>query len=136
MIYSIFTMILLTFGVAAYLLTLRVQAVSAGQLKMSDLRLNSSETPANITQAVRNYSNLFEVPTLFYVAGAIAIALNLESTMMIVFSWIFVAARIAHSWIHLTYNNVIHRLIAFMTGNVCVLIIWAQVVWGYSSFIR
>lgn len=136
MIYAIFAMILLTFSVAAYMLKLRVQAVSSGKLKLSDLRLNSGEAPANITQAVRNYSNLFEVPVLFYVAGAIAVALNLESSLMIILSWVFVAARIAHSWIHLTSNNVIHRLIAFMIGNVCVLIIWGQIVWGYSSHVR
>ena len=134
MIYSMFAMILLTFGVAAYLLKLRVQAVRTGQLKLSDLRLNSNvDVSANITQAVRNYSNLFEIPVLFYTAGSIAIVLNLESAAMIILSWIFVVARIAHSWIHLTSNNVIHRFKAFMIGNTCVLIIWGQLVWGYSN---
>ncbi len=133
MIYPMFAMILLTFGVAFYMFRLRVHAVKAGELKLSYFRFNSgAEAPAKVTQAARNYSNLFEIPMLFYAAGTIAIALHLESMTMIIFSWIFVAARVVHSWIHITSNDVIHRMKAFMAGNVCILLIWGQLVWGYS----
>jgi hypothetical protein len=133
MIYAMFAMILLTFSVAYYMFRLRVKAVKTGHLKLSYFRLNAGvEAPANITQAARNYSNLFEVPVLFYTAGTLAIALNVESTIMIIVSWIFVISRVAHSWIHLTNNNVIQRMRVFMLGNLCVLLIWGQLVWQYT----
>lgn len=134
MIYAMFAMILLTFSVAGYLFKLRVNAVKKGLVKISYFRLNSgNDAPDNIIQAARNYSNLFEVPVLFYAAGTLALALNLENLAMIILSWIFVAARIAHSWIHITNNNVIHRLKAFMLGNICLLLIWGILVWRYNT---
>lgn len=133
MLYPMFAMVILTCAVAIYLFRLRVRAVKAGQVKLSQFRLNTGEVPDAITQAARNYSNLFEVPVLFYTAGAIAIALGIQVTAMIITAWIFVLARIAHSWIHLTGNNVIHRLRAYMLGNICVLVIWAILVASYAT---
>lgn len=124
MLYAMFAMVLLTFGVAFRMLFLRIKAVKSGQVRISQFRLNTGEIPTDITQAARNYSNLFETPVLFYIAGTIAIAMDVESTTMVIFAWGFVFARLVHSWIHLTYNNVIHRLWAFMAGNFCIMIIW------------
>ncbi len=124
MLYAMFAMVLLTFGVAFRLLFLRIKAVKSGQLRISQFRLNTGEMPSEMQQAARNYSNLFEAPLLFYVAGTIAIAMDVESTAILVFAWLFVAVRLVHSLIHLTYNNVIHRLWAFSVGNICILIIW------------
>ncbi|MES2823097.1 MAG: MAPEG family protein [Pseudomonadota bacterium] len=134
MVYPMFAMILLTFSVAIYMLKLRIHAVKRGELKLSYFRLNSGdEASTKLLQASRNYSNLFEMPVLFYAAGTIAIALHLEGLTIMTLSWTFVATRVVHSWIHLTNNNVIHRLKAFMLGNICVLLIWGQVVWEYTK---
>lgn len=133
MLYPMFAMVILTCAVAIYLFRLRVRAVKAGQVRLSQFRLNTGEVPDVITQAARNYSNLFEVPVLFYTAGAIAMALGIQVPAMIITAWIFVLARIAHSWIHLTGNNVIHRLRAYMLGNICVLVIWGILVASYAT---
>lgn len=124
MLYAMFAMVLLTFAVAFRLLFLRVKAIKSGKIKISQFRLNNGDCPIDITQAARNYSNLFEVPVLFYVAGTITIVEQLESTTMVFFAWSFVFTRLIHTWIHLTYNNVIHRLWAFMIGNFCILVMW------------
>lgn len=132
MLYAMFAMVLLTFGIAFRMLFLRVKAIKTGQVRISQFRLNTGEIPAEIAQAARNYANLFEIPVLFYIAGTIAIAMNVESTSMIIFAWIFVLSRLVHSWVHLTYNNVIHRMWAFMAGNVCLLIIWGLLLLKHS----
>jgi len=133
MIYPMFAMVLLTFSVAFYMFRLRVKAVKSGEIKLSYFRLNSgAEVSAAMQQATRNYSNLFEVPVLFYAAGASALALNINNAAIIVIGWLFVITRIAHSWVHLTSNNVIHRLKAFMAGNLCVLVLWILIVLDYS----
>lgn len=132
MLYAMFAMVLLTFGVAFRLLFLRIKAVKAGRVSIGQFRLNTGEIPNDMAQAARNYSNLFETPVLFYIAGTIAIAMDVESLELLIFAWGFVVARLAHSWIHLTYNNVIHRLWAFMAGNFCVLVIWGLLLLKYS----
>lgn len=134
MIYSMFAMILFTCIVAGYLLKLRIDAVKSGKVKLSSFRLNNTaDMPTTMLQASRNYSNLFEVPVFFYAAGTLALALHIETASMIVLSWFFVAARIAHSWIHLTNNDVIRRLQAFIASTICVLLMWVVLIWEYST---
>ncbi len=133
MLYPMFAMVIVTFVVAIHLFRLRVKAVKAGDVRLSQFRLNTGETPDAMAQAARNYANLFEVPMLFYTAGAIAIALGIQVPAMIITAWIFVLARILHSWIHLTSNNVIHRMRAYMLGNICVLVIWGILVASYVT---
>lgn len=129
MIYPLFALVLLTIIVGAKLLSLRIKAVKAGQIRLSQLRLNqSADIPDKVTQAARNYSNLFEVPVLFYTAGCLAIMLKYETIALIIVAWLFVLSRTLHSWIHLTGNNVIHRMYAFMAGNMCVIAIWVLLI--------
>lgn len=132
MLYAMFALVLLSLGVAFRMLFLRVKAIKTGQVRISQFRLNTGEMPADIAQAAKNYSNLFEIPVLFYIAGTIAIAMDVESTAMVIFAWLFVVSRLVHSWVHLTYNNVIHRMWAFMTGNVCLVIIWGMLLLKHS----
>ncbi|RYZ94551.1 MAG: hypothetical protein EOP47_27650 [Sphingobacteriaceae bacterium] len=134
MIYPMFAMIFLTFLVGAQLFRLRLKAVKSGKVRLSSFRLNTNtDTPPDMLQAMRNYSNLFEVPVLFYVAGTLAIATHIEAVSITLLAWLFVAARAVHSWIHLTYNNVIHRMQAFMAGNVCLILIWILLLLNYAS---
>jgi hypothetical protein len=134
MIYAMFAMIVLTFSVAGYLLKLRIDAVKSGQVKLGVFRLNNNtDIPPKMQQASRNYTNLFEMPTLFYGAGILAIVLHLNTPSLVVLGWFFVASRAVHSWIHLTSNNVIHRMQAFMAGNICVVLMWIILVVEYSA---
>lgn len=133
MLYPMFAMVLLTFAVGIYMFQLRLKAVKTGAVKLSYFRLNKgAETPMALEQASRNYANLFEIPVLFYAAGVLAIALGINTTALTVIGWLFVLARLIHSWIHLTSNNVIYRMQAFMAGNVCVLVLWILIVANYA----
>ena len=130
MLYPMFALVLFTLVVAGYLLSLRVKAVKSGQLRLSHFRTyrldpeQASQIPERMLQASRNYSNLFEMPVLFYAAGCASLALKIESSAMLWFAWIYVATRIAHSYVHLTFNNVVTRLQVFMFSNLCLLAIW------------
>lgn len=133
MLYPMFAMVLLTCAVAIHLFRLRVKAVKTGEVRLSQFRLNNGDTPDAMMQAARNYTNLFEVPVLFYSAGAIAIALGIQSPALTITAWIFVFARCVHSWIHLHSNNVINRMRAYMLGNICVVVIWGILVVSQAS---
>lgn len=65
-------------------------------------------------QAADNFRNLFEVPVLFYALASIALATGYVPSWLVTCAWIFVALRIAHSFIHCTYNLVFHRLAVFL----------------------
>ncbi len=134
MLYPMLAMIALTFAVAFYMLVLRVGAVRSGAVSMRYFRVYSgTEPPAAVQQAGRNFSNLFEMPVLFYVACVTALALGYQVPALQTLAWLFVAARLAHSVIHLSYNNVTHRLAAFMLANLFLLLMWALLAIHYTA---
>jgi hypothetical protein len=126
-------MVLLTFTVMTLMGIARINAVRTGQVKRSYFRTMSGEAPDHLLKLSRHFSNLFEIPVLFYAAGILSIALDIENTLLLTFAWVFVALRCAHAFIHIGYNNVIHRLLVFAAGSICVLIIWCIFLFTYIS---
>lgn len=103
----------------------RFKAASAGQVKAEDFKLGESErVPPYVRIPNRNYMNLLEAPVLFYVTCMVLFQLQSVGQAVLVLAWIYVVCRIAHSLIHLTYNNVIHRLLAFALSNGILATIW------------
>jgi len=126
MFYPMFIMILLTFAVSFYLLGLRISAVKRQQISVGYFRTNSgaSEPPVRVQQAANHFGNLFEVPLLFYVTCLMVMTLNYQNSLLEICAWVFVITRVIHGYIHLTYNNVLHRMLAFFAGVICILIMW------------
>lgn len=80
-----------------------------------------------------NFANQFEMPVLFYAAIMLALTLMLQDVMIVTFSWMFVTLRIAHSAIHLTYNNVEHRFTAYVLSSLALFGIWVRLAWYVIS---
>jgi hypothetical protein len=68
--------------------------------------------------------NLLELPTLFYVVGIVLYVTGGASMPAIAIAWAFVALRVVHSLVHLTYNHVLHRLAAFSLATVALALLW------------
>lgn len=80
------------------------------------------------TQAADNFRNLFEVPVLFYVL-CVALALNGGSSPgFVAAAWAYVGLRALHSLIHVTYNRVLHRFLAYAMSTVLLFGMWAAFV--------
>jgi hypothetical protein len=77
------------------------------------------------TQAADNFRNLFEVPVLFYLL-CVALALNGGSTpAFVAAAWGYVGLRVLHSLIHVTYNRVVHRFLAYVASTLLLFGMWA-----------
>jgi hypothetical protein len=118
-------MALLTFVVLVMIPARRFRAAFAGRVKRDDFKYGESPAvPGDVSIPNRNYMNLLELPTLFYVAGLMFyVAGRVDQTALVV-AWTFVALRGVHSVIHLTYNDVFHRLTAFALSNVALMAFW------------
>jgi hypothetical protein len=117
----------LTFLVAIRLLSLRAAAVKKGKVRMSYFRAMQGEAPPEKAAAAgRAFNNLFEVPPLFYVACVAVIALGKVDSGFVFLAWAFVVCRVLQGAIHLSYNNVTHRLAAYMTGWLFLLGFWGR----------
>ena len=85
----------------------------------------SGRVTATVSLPNRNYMNLLELPLLFYVAVLLAHATANATPLLIGLAWAYVALRIVHSLIHITYNHVLHRFLAFAASNFVLLGMWA-----------
>jgi hypothetical protein len=105
-------LLILTVIVLMRMFLTRVSAVKNGQV---DIRFfKTYDQPANapilMTQASRNFTNLFEVPTLFYMVCAFALITKNVDGLMYGAAWLYVALRCVHSFIHLTINKIPARM--------------------------
>ncbi len=76
------------------------------------------------TQAADNFRNLFEVPVLFYLL-CVALALNGGSTPgLVAAAWGYFGLRALHSLIHVTYNRVTHRFLAYAASTLLLFGMW------------
>ena len=105
----------------------RLQAVKNRQVRVDDFKFGeSANVPPEVRIPNRHLMNLLELPVLFYVAClTLVITLRVDATFVYL-AWAFFISRVVHSYVHLTYNNVIHRLNVFALSNLILTIIWIR----------
>ena len=123
--YPLFAMFCLSFIVGVMSFRARVTAVRTGKLDARYFKtFNVGTPPENVVKLSRHYANLFELPVLFYTAVLLALILRIESQSALVWSWLFVIARVTHAFIHIGPNKLIPRIAAFMMGWVALTGLW------------
>ncbi|MBI3229828.1 MAG: MAPEG family protein [Burkholderiales bacterium] len=60
----------------------------------------------------------------FYVICLVLYVTHASTPFSVTLAWGYVALRVLHSVIHLSYNHVIHRLLAFTASNVVLIVLW------------
>lgn len=98
--------------------------------------LATSETAAGALRnvsAADNFRNLLETPVLFY-AVCVCLAVTDAVTMLqLVLAWTYVGLRAVHSFIHITYNRVLHRFVVYTLSTICLFVMWGA--FAYSLFL-
>ena len=118
-------MVLLTLAVGVLMLYSRVREMR--QKRLHPQKAATSRTMAANLENVRaadNFRNLFETPVLFYALVACAIAASYVPPWLVIGAWCYFGLRVAHSLIHTTYNNVLHRLVVFAASFVLLVGLW------------
>jgi len=135
MLYPMFALVLLTFVVLLVNFIWRVRAVRTRQVSVKYFRVfEGVDAPEYLKAGARHYANLFELPVLFYVACLTAMQLQQQqSAILLTLAWAFVVFRVIHAVIHMSYNNVIHRMTAFWGGVLAVLAMWTVLALHYAS---
>lgn len=127
-------MVLLTFVVGTRMLYCRVQEMR--RKRMHPQAAATSKTMAGRledVQATDNFRNLFETPVLFYALVACAIGVSYVPPWLALGAWCYFGLRLAHSLIHCTYNQVMHRLAIFALSFVLLVVLWVAYAVSLSS---
>ena len=126
-IYPVFCLVMLTFFMMAATGITRLISVRRRQVHPRYYVLMSGDTPPDYVQKVgRNMANLLEVPVLYYLLAVLVILFEINNQLLVDLAWLYVALRLVHSIIHISYNNVPHRFIVFVLSVVTLMIMWLQ----------
>jgi hypothetical protein len=124
-LYPTFALFFLVTGVFLRMRSLRFAAVRGGKMNVKFYRaFQGDEEPDEIRVVTRNFINLFEVPVLFYVVTLMTYVTHAVTYWMVALAWLFVVLRYAHTFIHLTSNDVIVRFSLYLASGVVLLLMW------------
>lgn len=131
LVLPMFVMVMLTASTLVIMFRRRVQAVRGKQVTMAYYSTyQGGAEPEHAAQASRHFTNLFEAPTLFYVACVTAIATHQITAAIVVVAWAYVVARLIHSYIHLGTNRIGNRIRAYFGSWILLVALWILVVVG------
>ena len=120
----VFVQVALTFAMLFWMASARTRSVKSGETKIRDIALGQSAWPTRAQQISNNYASQFQIPVLFYVVVILALFTRTADLIFVVLSWLFVLARIAHTYVHATSNHVPTRFNVFAVGVFVLIAMW------------
>jgi hypothetical protein len=120
----LFVQVALSFVLCFLIPIVSVPLLRGGKVRPQDVDLRQPNWPRPIQQVNNAYTNQFELPVLFYVLTVLAIITKHADLLFVVMAWIFVLARLAHNYVHVTSNNLNHRGPVFGVGALVLAIMW------------
>jgi hypothetical protein len=133
LVYPMFALVLLTATVLVIMFRSRMRAIREKSLTSAYYRSFQGATePEYAVKPARQFSNLFEAPTLFYAACVTALATQSSGPAILALAWAYVVVRVAHAWIHIGRNRLRHRIPVYGTSWAILLALWIGVVVNVS----
>ena len=132
--YPVAALALLTLSVLLLIPYQRFKASFAKKVSAHDFKYGeSSRVPPKVSIPNRNMMNLLELPLLFYMACLTLFVTHTVDALAMNLAWAYFALRVGHSCVHLTYNNVMHRLIFFALSSFVLTTIWVRILLSLSK---
>lgn len=134
-ILPVFLQISLTFGILFVLGYLRFRSVGQKKVHPRDyvLMTGQEQWPVMVQRLGRSFHNQLEVPLLFYVLALMILVTGTESSLLLNMSWIYVALRYVHAFIHIVYNQVMHRFLVYIISCMVLLAMWVLFLFEVNS---
>ena len=120
----VFVQVALTFAMFFGMASNRMRAMTSGQAKPNDILAGTVKWPSRATQFGDCFRNQFEIPVLFYALIAIGLPLRRIDLVLVMLSWVFVIARLAHAGIFVTSNGLQQRAMAWFASVLVLMAMW------------
>jgi hypothetical protein len=124
MLWPMFAMAALTYAVAVEAFRRRIAEIRARRIALRDLATSRGRARLEDVAAADNYSNLLEMPVLFYALCLLVAATGTATAPSVALAWGYVTLRTLHSAIHLGSNHVRHRFLAFAASTLVLAASW------------
>jgi len=131
LVYPMCAMVLLTCCVLGALFRTRVKSVASGQITAKYFRTYRGEhEPDSSVQLSRHFTNIFEAPTLFYVACLVAMITAQATALLIALAWLYVGLRVVHAYVHIGSNRLRHRIRVYFGSWIILAAMWLTLTVG------
>lgn len=119
----------LTFVVWFFMYYERIGTMLKKRIKTQDLADGDygAKVLKDVVNSSDNLENLFEVPMLFFAVCLTIQVAGITDLIYVKMGCTYVALRALHSFIHCTYNRVMHRFLAYATSTLVLLAMWIRV---------
>ncbi len=113
----------------AWMYYTRIREIRRRHIAVQDLAIHEQGKAllSRVALPAENFSNLFEMPVLFYVALLVVYVTQHVDTTYLVLATAFVVLRHAHSLIHVTYNRVMHRFGVYILSSLILWALWVRI---------
>ena len=130
-LYPLLLLVALTAVVWVRMYVTRVAEIRRQRLRLQDLAdaAVAQKALSAVAAPSDNFSNLFEIPVLFYVLVVLVYVTGSSDALYVGGAWLFVLLRVLHSLIHLTSNRVKHRFPAYFVATLLMWLMWARFGW-------
>jgi hypothetical protein len=133
LVYPMFAMVILVFVVLLVMARKRVGAVRSGRANVNYFKTYQGELPRDLSQIERHFTNLFELPVIFYVVCLTAMIVRIDGAMMMGLAWAFVVLRIVHAIIHIGSNKLPPRMAVYLAQWIVVLAMWILIILALNA---
>ena len=120
----LFVLVLFTFVLGFWIPVRSVPLLRRGEVRAQEVDLRQLNWPRPVQQINNSYTSQFELPLLFYVLTILAIISKHADLLFVVMAWLFVLARLAHAYVHITSNNLNMRGPVFGIGAFVLALMW------------
>lgn len=121
--------VLLTAIVWFWMYKTRIAEMKRNRINPQALSNNADATKhlKSVAAPADNFKNLFEIPVLFYVAVTTLYVTQMVDTLFLTLAGVFVLFRYIHSFVHITYNKVMHRFTVYAISTLTIWIMWLMI---------
>jgi hypothetical protein len=121
----IVALVLWSFVMCAWLYATRIPAIRHRKIAYDPHRPAEefhAQLPAEVRWKADNNNNLMEQPTLFYAVALTLALLGADAGLNTGLAWLYVALRVAHSFVQAMINIVMLRFAIFMAATLVLLV--------------
>jgi hypothetical protein len=111
----------------------RVRSIKSGAVHPKEIALREPNWTKLPTKFANAFHNQLETPLLFYLLVVLLLVTNKTTETLVYLAWGYVILRVIHAMIHITYNNVLHRFMAFAATIGILLVMWLQFALGFYA---
>jgi hypothetical protein len=132
-VYPLLVQVLLVAVLMGVTFRARVRAVRQGRVNIAKAAIDPSAWPPDVRRVANTFNNQFQIPLLFIAVAILAVVFRQVDIFFLTLAWLFVATRIVHAAIYLTYNDIRQRAAAFGAGATICFVMWLLLGWRIAS---